>query len=185
MNNLELNQTNLHSVDQLKEMLSKYPEIKTNTWVKGLSDLFTEIKEGECVLNLTPEGIDRCVNVVAVKCFHTNHKNEQFKLVEQKQFFKNGITRSRDHDHLAEKLQSCESPMEAAVRGLQEELKLSGLDIKPEESTLVVKESPSYAGIKSMYKIFNFSCEIFSDKYRSFYLEKQKDKDTLFVWSKV
>lgn len=180
----QLNQYTIQDEDQLIAALSQY-KIDTSTWGKPVSNLYKEIKEGECALDLEKDGLNRRVSVVTVKCFHTNAAGERFQLIEREQVFKDGRVRNRNLQHLAEKAFPNESIGATALRALKEELGITGLMVRLGDNKVEVNESSSYKGVKSTYELNSFSCEIPLEKYKEEYVEKQKDKDTYFSWMKI
>ena len=185
---LDFNMTDLKSPEDLNELLS-YFQIKPEDWIKSVSDLFTEIKKGGCRLTIENGMLHRHVEGVAIKCFYINSQGERFQLFEEKQVFKNGQVRERGHLFVAEKLQFNESPEQGALRGLAEELQISGPDVHvismPEENKCNTIDCPTYKGVQSTYNTSVFYCEIPDSHYRSFYIEEQEDKQTFFSWIKI
>lgn len=178
----------LKSPEDLIELLLHF-QIKTDDWIKSVSDLFDEIKKGDCRLSIENGMLHRYVEGVVIKCFYTNSQGERYQLFEEKQIFKNGQVRERGHPFVAEKLQFNESPEQGALRGLAEELNISGPDIDliplPEENKCDTMDCPTYKGIQSTYNTSVFYCEIPDSHYRSFYVEEQEDKQTFFSWFKI
>lgn len=180
----------INSVEDLNAVLSRFPQIKTSTWIKDVSSLYNEIKNNECVLEIGKNGdLLRRVDVVMVKCFYTDRDGNRFQLVEEKQVFKNGKIRERGFDYVAEKLQAGENPEQSALRGLEEELQVSGPDIEltsmQDQNASDTKESPSYLGISSVYTKHVFSCNIPDKHYHENYVEVQPDKTNYFKWVKI
>jgi len=184
----EFNMTDIKTAQELHELLLHF-QIKTDKWIKSVSDLFNEIKNGDCLLNIEKGMLHRHVEGVVVKCFYTNSQGERFQLFEEKQIFKNGRVRKRGHLFLAEKLQFNEPSEQGALRGLAEELQISGPDIHviplPKENKCDTIDCPTYKGIQSTYNTFVFYCEIPDSHYRSYYIEEQDDKQTYFSWIKI
>lgn len=180
--------TDLKSTEELNELLLHF-QIKTDEWVKSVSDLFNEVKQGDCRLSIENGMLHRYVEGVAIKCFYTNSQGERFQLFEEKQIFKNGQVRERRHLFVAEKLQFNETPEEGALRGLAEELQISGPEIHvislPRENKCDTIDCPTYKGIPSTYNTSVFYCEIPDSHYRNCYIEEQEDKQTFFSWIKI
>lgn len=189
MSSLNIQQVSLSSQQDLDQLLAKFPDIDTGTWIKSVSSLYNEVKTGECILEIEDGKLHRRVDIVSVKCFHTNDNGERFQLFEERQIFKNGNTRERGYKFIAEKLQLGESPEQAAIRGIAEELQISGPEVHvislPEENTFERKESSAYKGLQSSYNIYFFSCEISANHYKNTYVEEQQDKSTFFSWFKI
>lgn len=189
MNSVTFTHLTINNEEELILLLNKFPNIKANEWIKTPSALYSEIKNNECVLGLEDGKLHRRVDVAAVKCFHTNQNGERFQIIEEKQVFKNGMMRERGNKYIAEKVQAGESPEQAAIRGLAEELQISGPNVHvialPEENKFEKRESPTYKGIQCSYNTYAFSCEISDVYYKNCYIEEQKDKSTFFSWVKI
>lgn len=183
MNNLKFN-----SVKDLDDLLHRF-QINPKSWIKNVLDLYNEIKNGDCILEIEEGKLYSRVNGVVIKCFYTNHEGERYQLFEEKQVFKNGEVRERRHRFVAEKLQFDESPEQGALRGLAEELQISGTDIHLvplfEENRCDTRDSPDYKGIQTSYNTHVFSCEIPKAHYKEQYIEDQEGKKTFFSWIKM
>ncbi len=179
----------INNEEDLSFILSEFPNIKPNEWVKSVSTLYREIENGECILGIQEEKLHRRVDVVSIKCFYTNEESQRFQIFEEKQVFKNGTERQRGFKFVAEKLQLNETPEDGAKRGLAEELQIAGPDVHVvvlvEENTCEKKESSTYKGIQCSYNKYCFSCEIPALFYKDLYIEKQEDKSTFFTWIKI
>lgn len=188
MGSLNFSAVDLESEDDLLNLLSHFQIIPEN-WIKSVSALYNEIVNGECTLSIREGKLHCQVNGVVIKCYHTNNQGERFQLFEEKQVFKNGQIRERGHKFVAEKLRSGESPEQGALRGLAEELQISGpkVHIIPlfEENKVDTRESPDYKGIQTTYNSYVFSCEISDLHYKNYYIEDQEDKQTFFSWVKI
>lgn len=188
MNSLEFNKENLSSIDDIEILLALF-QINPNNWIKSVSALFNEIKNGERILEIVDGKLHSRVNGVVIKCFHTNGHGEKFQLFEEKQVFKNGQTRERGHRFVAEKLQPGETPEQGALRGLAEELQISGPEVQImqlfEENKCEMRESLDYKGIQTLYNTYVFTCEISDFHYKNQYVEDQEDKQTFFSWVKI
>lgn len=184
----DFNMTEIKRPEDLNELLL-YFQINPDNWIKSVSDLFNEIKKGDCRITIENGLLHRHVEGVVVKCFYINSLGEKFQLFEEKQVFKNGQVRERGHPFVAEKLQFNESPEQGALRGLAEELQISGPDIRvialPEENKCDTIDCPTYKGIQTTYNTSVFYCEIPDSHYKSFYIEEQDDKQTFFSWVKT
>ncbi|MBA3237967.1 MAG: NUDIX domain-containing protein [Parachlamydiaceae bacterium] len=189
MNTVGFKQLTINNEEELKIWLNKFPNIKANEWIKSPLALYNEIKNSECVFGLEEGKLYRRLDVVSVKCFHTNPNGQRFQIFEEKQVFKNGMIRERGNKYIAEKIQAGESPEQAAIRGLAEELHISGPNVQvvalSEENKFEKRESPTYKGIQCSYNTYSFSCEISDVDYKSSYVEEQDDKSTVFSWVKI
>ncbi len=186
--NLEFNQVNLYDIEELNKLLSYY-QINPDNWIKSVFALYNEIKNGECILGIKNGKLHCHVNGVIIKCFYTNTQQRRFQLFEEKQVFKNGQTRKRGHRFVAEKLKFNESPAEGALRGLAEELQISGPNVHVvplfEENKCDTRESPDYKSIQTTYNTSVFFCEISDSHYKDYYVEDQEDKQTIFSWIEI
>lgn len=189
MNSIGFKHRELNSEEDLNVLLKEFPNIDTSTWDKPVSALYSEIENGECVLGIEDGKLHRRVDVVSVKCFHTNEDGQRFQICEEKQVFNNGVVRERGNKYVAEKLKVGETPEQCAIRGLAEELQIEGPDVQVipliDENTCKKRESTSYKGIQCSYNAYIFSCEIFKTHYKDSYVEKQSDKETFFTWIKI
>src|SRR5688572_11068655 len=154
------NSLNVSSLKALNETLAIF-NLDSSTWVKTPESLFEEIEKKESVLEVR---LHRKVEVVCVRCFQKNKQNETFQLIELKQVFKDGTVRIRDFKYVSEKMMPGETPQQAAIRALAEELQISGPELKIEalssENTFKTNDSPSYKGIFSSYNLYYFKTEI-------------------------
>lgn len=180
----------VRSLDSLNLLLYNM-EINQKDWVKNSAALFKEIEEGDCILGIQNQvTLVRRVDIARTRCFYTNEKNERFKLVEVNQIFNDGRSRQRGWDYVAEKIQLGEDPKVGAIRGLAEELGISGPEIEiisvPEENDFDERSSSqTYIGIAAIYNNYSFKCEIPKKYYQSEYVEIQDDKKTIFQWVKI
>ncbi|MBA3238107.1 MAG: NUDIX hydrolase [Parachlamydiaceae bacterium] len=179
---------NLYEIKDLDKLLFHF-QINPDYWIKSVSSLYDEVKNGDCILVIEEGRLRSLVTGVVIKCFHTNSQGERYQLVEDKQVFKDGQTRKRGHKFVAEKLRSGESPEQGALRGLVEELQISGPDVHViplfEENKCDIVDSPDYKGIQTCYNTYVFSCEILDSYYKNSYVEVQADKQTYFSWAKI
>lgn len=187
----EFTPLNITSKAELKDIIrNQFPYINTDSWMKKVSALYAEIKNGECILGIENEKLHRRVDVVSIKCFYTDENFQRFQLIEEKQVFTNGKDRPpRGYKWVAEKMQRGESPEHAAIRGLKEELKIFGSDVHveslPKENTFEKRESDTYKGLECSYNKYWFSINIIKAHYKDSYVEVQGDKQTFFKWIQV
>jgi hypothetical protein len=178
------------SIDELKKFLSKY-DIPLSEWRKGeaktLNHLAKEIQEDECSLVEADGFVHRMVsNGVAAHIFY-EHEGVRFKLVEEKQVFKDGRERVRGdiRTSIGEKMKSDESKDEAIIRAFQEELGIDP-DFEIKETRPIVKgpvPSVSYPGIWSTYRFWIYMVNLPERHFKSDgYIEEQEDKTSYFVW---
>lgn len=182
------NAVNLGSVEDLEKLLDRF-QINRDKWRKKISDLYSEVKIGDCILSIEKGKLHRLVNGVSIKCFYTNGLGDRYQLIENKQIFKNGQELKRNLKCVSEKLQTGESPEQGAIRGLFEELKISGPDVHvipfPEENRCDTVDAPDYSGIQTTYDTSVFTCEIPESHYKNSYEEVQDDWTTSFSWVKI
>lgn len=176
----------------LTELLKKH-NIPIKKWgnkdAKTLDHLLEEINSGECVLYEDENSkLIRSTNVIGVEVIFVDKTGSVYRLVEDKQVFKDGRKRKRDLNvSVAEKIQTDEDPEQAAERAVQEEL-----DIKSEINLIFIKKedinraSNSYPGLKSCHQTYYYQLTLNHEQYdKNGYVEEQKDKTTYFVWVQV
>ncbi|MBU1084930.1 MAG: hypothetical protein ABIJ43_04430 [Candidatus Beckwithbacteria bacterium] len=155
---------------------------------KTVRHFFNEIKNGDCVLVDTSEGLRRRVVSANVRVYH-QADDDLFYLKEDRQEFKDGRVRKRDWFtwSASEKVKPTESIEEGGERVLREELKIQGdlnivrKEVKPEST-----ESPSYPGLHTEYQSNFFDAYLTDKQYNpDGYIEEQPDKITYWVWEKV
>jgi hypothetical protein len=134
--------------------------ISTAQWgmgaAKSLPDLWNEIAIGDAYLEDNPP--QRVLNIVDVVVHCGNRV-----LVEHEQQLSDGRKRYRDLP-LSEKIKPGESPVDAAIRGLKEELQVEPNEIKilnasspPEQ---IQRVSNSFPGLQTRYVIHKVDVEI-------------------------
>lgn len=175
------------SLDQLNQLLAA-SNICTDDWRKPASALFKELQTGDCTLQKDDKhGLVRIVDVARVFCYS---KRGTLKLVEEKQcYFKTGETVQRGHECICEKVQSHESSLEAAKRGLEEELQIDAkkliLHKKEISKESDVALSPAYKTLICIYTYHDYETVIPDDQWKAEYVEVQQDKCTYFVWKNI
>ena len=89
---------------------------------KSLAQLYKEVKSDDCKVEFTDNGPLRVINVVQMEIYPTT--KQQFLLKERKHFSPDDLTTPiKERDMLlSEKIQGKETPIEAAIRGIAEEL---------------------------------------------------------------
>jgi len=175
------------SLEELIKLLDSHG-IGQSEWIKPPKALFEEIQLGECFLEIKDGKLQRTVAVVTVECFYTNDIGEKFQLVETKQVFKSGTIRERGFKYIAEKMQAGEEPIQAALRGLKEELDVSTSTLQVNskgDSNQYLASSKTYIGLPSTYNKYHFEHNISKENYKENYVEHQEDKDTFFSWIKI
>lgn len=171
------------------ETFLKDKGVALDKWQKTSNDLCNEIKNQDCSLGFEDGNLIRRVDVVRVKCFYHDEKNDTYQLVEDKQVFKNGLERVRkDFDFIAEKKQPMETPEAAARRGIAEELGIrdENIELVPENNFTKKLSSPSYAGINSVYNTYVYKIVVPKEHFKpEGYIENQEDKSSYFSWHKI
>lgn len=180
-------ETKENNVQKLQLLLLQ-SKIPFQTWgtgeTKTIRDLAKEVELGEAQLIESAQGLIREINVVAITVLYTDEQGKTWRLIENKQEFHDGRSRTRTLDaSVGEKMMAGETPEQTAQRALQEEL---GLVTPPPARTASEKEtqdSQSYPGLPTQITRHRFEISLTSDQYRpDGYTEKQPDKTTYFIW---
>lgn len=167
--------------------------IDTSSWgtgqAKTLAHLQKEIENGETILITGETGeLLRRVDVGAADIYYQSSNGKKYRLKEDRQVFKDGRERRRDFGQaVSEKLKPGEDFKEAMVRGIREELGISG-EIALSETGEYVKQvnSMSYPGLESEHIIHEFQAILANEHFNpNGYVEEQSDKSTFFVWEEV
>lgn len=164
--------------------------IDTSKWgignAKTLEHLLKEIQEGESVLNKNENGeYLREVVVADSEIYYNSPDGKVYRLKEEKQVFKDGRERRRNlNGSVSEKMKSGEVPFDAILRGVREELGITGnIELMDNGVEDIVLDSPSYPGLKMRKVVYKFKINLTSEQFNpEGYIEKQEDKDTYFVW---
>lgn len=147
---------------------------------KTLVHLLAEITSGEAILEDKHNRVLRIVTGVGVNVLF-----QHLKLVEEKQIFSDGRERRRGlSTSVGEKMKAGESPDEAAIRTLKEELGIVGVAIS---NTGVENREPvpstSYPGLWTKNTVYIYGARLSSHQFRhEGYIEVQSDKTSYFVW---
>lgn len=190
----------------LTALLEKY-DIPTSKWngnngTKKISDLVTEIKNGETVLIEENNKLVRVVNIVVADVLYIdNNTGQKWKLTEEKQVFKKDNTIKRRTNALgavSEKIHGGENLQLALLRALTEELfssyermpnfkeLLTRITVKDKREIIEEHISTAYPELLSRYKIHKLTVylpkELFNAKG---YIEHQPTKDIHFVWEET
>lgn len=185
------NFNSLTSIEEFIKKLKEYsiPVEKYGTGVtKTIQHLFNEIQEGESRIEEENGSLVRYIEFVGIKIFYIDKIGTKWFLKEDRQEFKDGRTRNRGLNvSVAEKMKPGEDPLQSAIRGIEEELKIeiSTDQIREMKSRESEKESGSYPGFKTKYNEHPFICYINKSQFNpKGYIEHQKDKSTFFIWIK-
>ena len=175
------------------EILLSSKNINFDVWGQGesktLQHLLDELTSGESTLEI--DGSDRVVRKVegsAINIYYSLYQGKTLILVEEKQVFTGGRVRIRNiNTSIGEKMRPSESPMEAGIRAMQEELKISDITLAPigtEHRDLVA--STSFPGLWTKNTIHVFETYLNSQQFRpEGYMEIQEDKTTYFMWVEI
>lgn len=167
--------------------------VDTSLWgtgqAKTLEHLQKEIESGETILITGETGeLLRRVVVGGADIYYQSPDGKRYRLKEDRQVFKDGRERQRDLGQaVSEKMKPDEDPKDAMIRGIEEELGISGEIALTEIGTDVEQvTSPSYPGLESEYIRHKFQAILADEQYNpEGYVEKQSDKSTFFVWEEV
>lgn len=149
----------LKTIHQLNEWLNSQ-DINTAAWglgeAKTVENLWAEIVEGETQLQDNPPlRVVQIVNVII--------RRGDYLLVEAAQEFGDHQQRRRDLPP-AEKLKPGENPVDGAIRCLQEELQVGPAYVEvlaaPPEAESVIRESPSYPGLPTQYRLYRVEVKV-------------------------
>ncbi len=187
-------------------LLEKY-DIPISKWdgnngTKEISDLVTEIKNGETTLIEENNKLIRVVNIVIADVLYTDENTGQkWELVEEKQVFKKDNTVKRRANALgavSEKIHEDEDLNLALLRALTEELfssyeemknfkeLLKRIDIKDKREMIEEHISTAYPELLSRYKIHKVTVYLPKELFNATgYIEHQPAKDIHFVWKKL
>jgi len=180
------------ATDALKKKLTD-AGIDTSSWgtgqAKTLVHLQKEIESGETVLITGETGeLLRKVVVGGADIYYQSSDGKEYRLKEDRQVFKDGRERRRDLGQaVSEKMKPNEDPKDAMIRGIQEELGISGEIALTETGTDVQQViSPSYPGLDSKYIRHKFQTTLTDEQFNpDGYVEEQSDKSTYFIWEEV
>lgn len=168
-------------------------KIDTSLWnqghAKSLDHLIKEINSGEAFLSISKNNkIIRSITVIHANVFYIDDSNQKYKLIEEKQIFKNGRQRHRKlKTSIGEKIKPNENINEALVRGLKEELDIKfTVKIAQNKSIKTINKSSSYPGLITKSIVHKFDVYIDSRDYKpEGYIEHQSDKDNYFTWQEI
>ena len=156
---------------------------------KTIEDLFKEAADGETEIETTPNGeVVRIVHVVTGDITYLDEETHQlYRLKEDRQVSKvDESIKKRPHLHgaVAEKMKVGEDPVRSVLRGIKEELGISGNFETGEEK--LIEESrttESYPGLNSIYKVHVVPVRIDESNFKpEGYVENQEKKTNYFVW---
>ncbi|MCL6096109.1 MAG: HD domain-containing protein [Patescibacteria group bacterium] len=180
----------------LKQLL-EISGVDIGTWgtnaTRSVLDLALEIAARESRLSYGKDGkLQREIKIVAVEVVYKDPETGlEYRLVEDRQEFKDGTKRTRDISFsLAEKLKLKGRGMITGVkRACAEELSL--FDIQNSQITLgdtsiSTGVSRGYPGLRTRYVIHQARVNLNREQFRpDGYIEEQPDKTTYFRWEAV
>ena len=180
---------NITSEEELYSILKEY-DIDLSKWgigrYKTVSQLFKEIKEGECVLYGFNGILRREVNFVGARVIYMIDKI-RYVLTEDRSIFKDGRVRVRDIWYsMAEKFKFGEDHEEALIRGMEEEL---GIVVNGNQcffyNKLRFQDNGDFPGLESYHNGYSYLVLLNEEQYKEEgYIEHQSDKDIYFTWRK-
>ena len=175
------------------EVLLNSKNINFDSWGQGESKTFehllAELSSGESTLGVDDSNkVVRNVAGSAVNIYYNLYTGKTLILVEEKQIFSDGRIRKRNiNTSIGEKMRPSESPIEAGIRAMQEELKISDITLTPigtEERDLVA--STSFPGLWTKNTIHLFETYLNTKQFKpEGYMEIQPDKTSYFMWVEI
>lgn len=146
---------------------------------RTIAQLQQEIQSGESVIQ---EGI----RYIQVACVRVAYLPAELQICEAYQILDKGETRKRNLSGVSEKLKPGERAIQAAMRGIQEELDLAlesdrFLSLGTE---LCQKISKGY-NLPTVYTLHKFSLELTKeefDRLYPIYISQEADKTSVFKW---
>jgi hypothetical protein len=156
---------------------------------KTVSHLLAEIIEGESEVSFDAQGrVERSVRVAWVDVLFFDNQGNALQLVEDRQEYHDGRVRKRQlESSLGEKFKPSETPEEAAMRALSEELgvdSFKSLNAIGHEQTTHTPDS--YPGLKSSYDTYSFVAVLDESSYHpEGYIEHQADKTNYYTWAMI
>lgn len=176
-------------INEIEQMLTDNNIDYSNWWTgstKSLESLLNEINDWESSLEVVKGILTRVVKVVWAEVKYESSENKKFRLIEEKQVFKNGSERTRDYGWypLWEKMKMDEEPIGAMRRWIQEELWIMDIiDIEYDEENEDLRKSKGYPDLLSQYIRYYFTINLRDNQFnKDWYIEIQEDKKTYFSW---
>ena len=176
------------TVDDLRTWLENQG-IKTDTWgagvAKSVASLRKELKNEESTLVLEEGRPLRSLRVARVRVYRS--RDDKRYIWETKQILADGTERMRGMP-LSEKLKFDEKPLEAARRGIMEELEgRTGEIIGTPHETIEMKTTKTYPGLNCRYTFYEIEAVVKdlpdADSHTSFdTIESDSDKTVTHVW---
>jgi len=163
--------------------------VNVELWGKGkaktVSNLLEEIRKKESQLVIDEKGISRVVGIAKMIICDPN-RPERGSLIELSQRLPDGRIRKRNQQP-SEKIKGKESPEEAVVRGIKEELHIGRggyrlFSIPPKVESI---PSPSYPGLPCYYTVHRFKVVLRANSpalEESFTITEKDGTFHLFGW---
>lgn len=151
--------TNVFTISKLASILEMFG-VPVETWGKGeakdIGDFYKEIVAGESYLHINNQGIARVVEIVEMH-FKSPQPWKKVILKEVFQILPDGRKRERNLEP-AGKVKAGETPTEALIREVFEEVKLKSdhFGYRLLSPRVEVRQSKSYPGITCKYIIYPF-----------------------------
>jgi hypothetical protein len=173
--------------------LLKFNGVEVERWgtgkAKTIRHLIKELNSGETVFNEDDSSrLVRCLSVASAVIYYEDEDNEKlYKLKETKQEFKDGRVKVRENvSSVSEKMNPCENPTDAILRGISEELNIKNVNtisVINMGGTTETLYSESYPTLLSQYNMYKFLVYLNKDQFCiDGYKEEQEDKTTYFNW---
>ncbi len=178
-----------HFTTHFLEMLMSVFLVDTEAWGKGeaktINDLFGEVLGGESYLRIDGTTLTRVVEVAKIKISQALYRNRGY-LIEVSRSLPDGRISQRN-GYPAEKLKRHETPAQAVVRGIHEELQLSENNIHHMAMMPAVKEiksSKSYPNLQCIYILHESDVVLLNSVsicHKSMF-ETKEDDGTMHQW---
>lgn len=154
--------------------------INLETWgldgYKSPEELFHEIQAGESLLTHDGQSLVRDVKFSAAEVFFKS--SEGVLRLREIRENKNSLGFS-----VSEKIQKNETPCEAMVRGIEEELSLTGVSPQYTGCRIWKSDSASYPGLKAQYTCYTYELWLRPEEFcQEGYREEKKGRTRRFLW---
>lgn len=163
------------SAKEALQILLKEFQINTESWgktAKGLDHLLVELEAGESKLGRDERGLFLATTVARIDIFYQKDNGEWLKLREkfQRLQFEDGIPTIKERAverTIGEKMLPYESGRQAALRGMAEELGVTGKLVK-DSGMLSVVDFPStcYPGLNHRVLFYDFEATLRREQYQ-------------------
>ncbi len=184
---------NTESITETLNSQLKNAGINTSAWgrlhTKTVEQLQKQIEDGETVLIKDKDGrLLRKVDWVSADVYYISKDGKRYRLKEEKIVLKNKYEFHRDLDGaVSEKIKKGGNPDSTLVRGINEELGISGTIssnyIGLTERTI---DSPSYPGLLAKFTIYKYNVELNDEQFNpKGYIEKLPYQTSYFIWKEI